>query len=253
VSDVGNKPSGATTKFGKPFHVGSIGADAPRFLAPVAGRRARSDGVGLLKLGPQQHMGAFLGAEGCAEGDGCVRIFSVAFGRLTIIDLRLEAFEVSVEDHIDHAGDGVGAVSRRCAAGHDFCTCHEHRRDEREIDPAALGVRNDTLGVDERQRAGPEERVEPAQVSELRADVEVTDSDVRLGEKRRVLRQSAHDLADVDDAETLDLGGIDDRERLRRIEAAALDARSRDDDLLETRFLGDRYLCARHGSQEHAA
>ncbi len=44
------------------------------------------------------------------------------------------------------------------------------------------------LRVDERERARAEERVEAAQVRELRADVEVADADVRLGEERGVLR-----------------------------------------------------------------
>src|SRR5690606_22480307 len=55
---------------------------------------------------------------------------------------------------------------------------------------------------------------------------------VRLGEERRVLRQGTDDVADVDEAEVLDLLRVDDRDGLRRIESAARDARPRDDDLL---------------------
>src|SRR5690606_6718218 len=56
-------------------------------------------------------------------------------------------------------------------------------------------------------------------------------ADVRLGEKRRVLRQRPDDVANVDEPELVDLLRTDHRKRLRRIETAPHDARARDDDL----------------------
>ena len=150
------------------------------------------------------------------------------------------------EDDIDDARDGIRAVGGRRTAGDDVHAFDEHRRDQRQIDCAALGVRHDAPRIDERQRACAEERIQAAQVRELRADVEVADADVGLGKERRVLRHRACDVANVDQPEILDLLGVDRGHGLRRIETAARDARAGDDDFFGRRLLGTRELRASH-------
>jgi hypothetical protein len=210
---------------------GAVG-DAPAFAAPVARVRARADPVLLLVFEAEQHVAAAIVGEAAAPCERGVSLATVALGSFAVVDLCLEAFEILVEDHVDDARDGVGPVLRRGAARHDLGPLDEHRRDQRQVDGAAFRGRNDAFRVDQRQRPRAEERIQAAQICELRADVEVADADVRLGEERRVLRQRPNDVADVGQAQVLDLLRIDRGQRLRRIETATADARARDNDLL---------------------
>jgi hypothetical protein len=161
-----------------------------------------------------------------------VRVAAVALARRAVVELRFEPFEPLVEDHVDDACDRVRAVRGRRAARHDLGPLHEHRGDQREVHGTAFRLRDHALRVDERECARAEERIEAAQVRKLRAHVEVADADVRLGEERRVLRQRPQHVSRVDDAEVLDLLGIDRRQRLRRIEPLVAHARASNDDLL---------------------
>jgi len=127
-----------------------IRVNRPRFRAPVAGRCARSNRILLLKLGADQHVPAAVVAEGHAEAERGVHVLAVAFGRLAVIELCFEPLEVFVQDHIDDARNCIRAVSSRSTAGDDLHALDEHRRDQRQIDCAAFGVRHDAARVDER-------------------------------------------------------------------------------------------------------
>ncbi len=232
-SVVANLAFGATTKFGYPLPLAKAAlvptSQDSRHQSRVL--RALSDRILVLRLDAEQQVDLVV-HECVAPRDRDVTIAPVALTRLAVVDLRLEAFELRIEHHVDDAGDGVRAVSRRSAARDDLGAPHEHGGDQHEIDGAALRVRHDPFGVDERQRARSEVRVQTPQIRELRADVEVADADVGVGEERGVLWQRAQDVADVHDAEVLDLRRIHYRQRLSRIESAARDARAGNDDFL---------------------
>ena len=127
-----------------------IRVNRPRFRAPVAGRCAGSNRILLLKLGADQQVPAVVVAEGHAEAERGVHVLAVAFGRLAVIKLCLEPVELLVQDHVDDARNCIRAVRGRSTAGDDLHSLDEHRRDQRQIDCAAFGVRHDAPRVDER-------------------------------------------------------------------------------------------------------
>ena len=125
------------------------------------------------------------------DAQAAVRVDRRAIGSIvtgyvaTGVHIQVRGEGPFLHNEVHDARDRVGAVLRRCAASHDLGPLHEHRRNQREVDGAALGLRHHSLRVDERQRSGAEERIEAAEVRELRTDVEIADADVRLGEERR--------------------------------------------------------------------
>src|SRR6478735_1097907 len=121
------------------------------------------------------------------------------------VGLAFQSFEPGVEDDVDDAGDGIGAVNGRSAAGDGFRPLHQHRWHEGDVDTPAGCRRNYSLCVDQRQRAGSEEGVEAAQVDQLSAHVEVAEADVVRREEVRVLRQLGDNFADVVEIEIGDL------------------------------------------------
>jgi hypothetical protein len=90
--------------------------------------------------------------------------FTVAAKGLPVVDLSAQPLEVGVEQDVDHAGDRVGAVGRRSAAGHGLDALDHRSRNKVEIDRAAIGCRNEPAGVDQRERCAFQRRVEAAQV-----------------------------------------------------------------------------------------
>ena len=71
-----------------------IRVGGPGFRAPVAERRAGPDRILLLQLGTDQEVPAVAVAEGHAEAERRVHVVAVAFGRLAVVELRLETLEV---------------------------------------------------------------------------------------------------------------------------------------------------------------
>jgi hypothetical protein len=57
------------------------------------------------------------------------------------LDVGFEAGEILVEDQVDHAAHGIGAIGCRSAAGHHIDSLYQARRDGGEIDAAAQQVR----------------------------------------------------------------------------------------------------------------
>src|SRR5690606_40880276 len=63
------------------------------------------------------------------------------------------AFVLGVENEVDDAGDRVGAVSGRSAAGDDLGAPHERLRQNVDVDRAAARRRHDAPAVEQHQRA----------------------------------------------------------------------------------------------------
>ena len=61
--------------------------------------------------------------------------------------------EFLVENEVDHAGHGVGAVNRRGAAGDDLNPAHQHLRQRVDVDGAVLVRGRHTVAVQQHQGA----------------------------------------------------------------------------------------------------
>jgi len=138
-------------------------ADEPGFPAPIAVLRAGADRVELLMLDAEEQVHLVI-VESVAPGNRDMPIGRIGLTGVAVVDLRLEAFELGIENHVDDARDGIGSVGRRSAARDDLGATHEHGGDQRQVDGAAFGVRHDALRIDERQCARAEVGVEAAQV-----------------------------------------------------------------------------------------
>ncbi len=80
-----------------------------------------------------------------AAGEGPV----VAMGRSSVGGVGPHAFELLVEDEVDHAGDGVRPILGRGAAGHHLHPLHQDPRDHVGVHGALQGRRHEALAVDE--------------------------------------------------------------------------------------------------------
>src|SRR5690606_33283899 len=73
------------------------------------------------------------GPEGHTAGQCDAPVLPVSFGRLAALQVGAEAVETSIEDKVGDAGERVGTVGRRGAAGHDVDPLDEAGRDEIDI------------------------------------------------------------------------------------------------------------------------
>src|SRR5205085_10028502 len=64
--------------------------------------------------------------------------------RLGAVEADLHAIEIAAKDEVDHAGDGVGTVDGRIAAGDDVDSIDKVRRDR--VDVGYRGARQDVGG-----------------------------------------------------------------------------------------------------------
>jgi len=88
--------------------------------------------------------------------------------------VELQAFEVSIEQEVEHAADGVRSIGRRGAASNRLDTGDERRRQQIEIDDGRSVGRNYAAAIQQHQGAGR------AQSAEL---------DVRLAGQVRTVRR----------------------------------------------------------------
>src|SRR3546814_14844189 len=80
--------------------------------------------------------------EAGAAGHGAIDFAGVAQFADTVAHLTLHAGEVGIEDEIDHARDGAGAIGRRRTARADFCPAYQDRRNGVAIDRAVIASRH---------------------------------------------------------------------------------------------------------------
>lgn len=136
---------------------------------------------------------------------------------------------------VDHAGDGVRTVDRRCAAGQDFDALDDRGRNGLDVDDVVVAV----VGLRVLGRATAVHQgqgvtgAEVAQVDDLRIGGEAGHGQV-AGERRRgVLGQRLQHVADGLEAFALDVGAGDHGDRCRAFDVHALDARTDDGDLVQ--------------------
>jgi hypothetical protein len=148
-----------------------------------------------------------------------------------------EALELRIQDEVDHAGNGVGAVGGRGPAGQEVDPLHECRRDEVQVRARNERIaRSHAVTVDEGQRAL---RAQVAQVHRRRTRRPVGDRGVL---RREYLRQRLHQVFDTARPLIGDLFRFDDGDRAQGLHVRAGNQRARDRDLFagsnDSFFLG---------------
>ena len=132
--------------------------------------------------------------------------------------LSSEARELRVQDEVDDAGDGVGAIDGRGASGEDVDPLHERRRDEVQIGGRGEGVAGrHPPPVEQRQRA---DRAQIAQLHRRCARGAVGDRGVLGCEDLRQLLDQVLDAARplvCDLLDGHDRDGAESRQSLRGI------------------------------------
>ncbi len=149
-----------------------------------------------------------------------------------VVGVDFHAFEVATQLEVQHAGDGVGAVNRRGAAGDDFDVLDQQTRDGVDVDSQVARRGADVAtAVNQGQRPAGAER---AQVGEGQTTV----VQVRAGRVRgnQRVRQGGDGGQVVDDRR---LTGAQQRftrhldERGRGVGRVTTDARTGDDDFVD--------------------
>ena len=122
-----------------------------------------------------------------AGGDAAEIRSAIATRRNAALSAKADTIEIIVEDEVDDAGDGIGAVHGRIAAGHDIDPLDEIGGDGVHVDPFDARRRRDlTTTVYQCQRAG---RAETAKVKRIDAGRADETGRVRLTEGGAQLRQ----------------------------------------------------------------
>ncbi len=186
-----------------------VEADHARLApAPVAVVLA-GDAIVLRPVGAGDDVDLAVG-EALADGDVDRRLLVVAVLAEAVLDVALDAFQLVVEDEVDHAGDGVRAVGGRSAARHDVDPVDQVGRDVRKVGLAARAERHEAAAVQQDQGAS---RAQGAQVDRggaaAAAGVALGLARSRGGLERRDFVQR---LGDVDLGALLDGFGAADRD-----------------------------------------
>ena len=170
---------------------------------------------------------------------------------LRAVERQAKSVEIILEDDVDHARYGVGAVNCRCAAGDDLDAFDQIWVDRIEVDRGAVGgARDAAFAVDEHKRAV---RSEAAQIDQRQAAAvfAARARGARLlallhapgKADRRLLRERA---ADVElRIIIVERFGRDDADRCRQVENGTADARPRHDNVIASLY---RLLVSRCGS-----
>ena len=213
--------------------------DAVAVRAPVTRRVAVVDAVLILVLVADDDVAAAV-EEILTGREPEAAVVAVAVAGRAVVALELEAREVLVEHDVDDARDGVGAVRRRSTARHRLHAVDDHRRNEVQIDAAALVRRYVTHRIDERQRARAEVRVQAAQVRHRGADEERAAAGRGRLKSRDVGGVLNQRFADADKPEIAQIFAVDRRRRRRRGVVAAADATAGDRQLFDGFLLRER-------------
>ncbi len=209
----------------------------------------RADGADAIGT-PVLVQAAVLGPADAGEGVAAVvgevaadgQVVAAALGVAELGDapaaLELDAFEIVLEDEVDDAGHGVGAVNGRGTAGDQVNAFDQGDGDGVGVDHAGQVEGNDATAVDQNQ--GPV-GAQAAQVDGGAATRAVVDAraDGRQGD-RQVLDQ----FLDRERLVQRDFLGTDRGDGAGCLEAGLADARTGDDDVIDGRVLagvlGDR-------------
>ena len=144
-----------------------------------------------------------------------------------ILRIEAEAFEIRVEDEVDDAGHGIGAIHRRGAAGQHVDAIDERRRDHVDVGGGGGRVtRDETATVDQHEVTLG---AEAAKVDRRRAGGAVRH---RGALAREDLRQRVDQVLGASRAGQVDVLAVDDRDRAGAIEVRLRNARAGDDDRL---------------------
>ena len=146
------------------------------------------------------------------------------------LNLALEAYEILVDDEINHTCHSVGAPGRRSAAGHDIHALDDGAGQGGDVHAARQVGVHDALAVEQNQGAVDAEIAQIEQVCARRAGRGRTLRDAEGGWRGIDLGQLPHIIGDVGVGVALDFLGIHDRNRGRRRETADRNARTADDD-----------------------
>ena len=164
-----------------------------------------------------------VGAPGGAE----LPLLAVAVVRHAEVSLHRQPGEVLVEHEVDHAGHGVGTVSRRGAAGDDVDAADQHLRQRVDVDGAVLVRSGQAVPVEQHQGALC------AEVAQRKHVTAVVGAAIALRARSPPaddLRQLVEAVGDVARRRDGHFGGFDGSDRGRRILVVADErARHRDD------------------------
>ena len=83
-----------------------------------------------------------------SAGDAGLPVLVVAELSLAGLRLELDPVEIAVGDEVDHAGDRIGAINRRGAAGDDLNPLNQHLGNDVDIDDTGYGGWRHALPVE---------------------------------------------------------------------------------------------------------
>ncbi len=162
--------------------------------------------------------------ESRAVSRGSVVIVAITVEVAAEVGLSLESAQRGVKNHVDHPCHRIRTIGGRGSPGYGLDAADQHGGDDVQIDRPASARRDDPPAVHECQRPGTEERIQPSQVGERGARVEVASRLRRRAVEPRVLRQLVQYVPDVGQAQVLDLLRVQHGDRVGRGERAARDA-----------------------------
>ena len=210
------------------YQIGLAGGCASAYVrnnlpthAPATGK-AVADAVLAVVFAADDKVAATAGKV-VTTGQGHMVVGAVVPLRLADIGLTLEALQLLVEHDVDRAGDGVGAVGCRGAAGDNIGALNQAAGDQVEVDGAFTRDRRKTAAIDQHQVAV---HAQTAQVHDLRADVEAAPAVVGGGVGGLKGRQLADSGTEVGDVESFQCFGVELCHGGRRAEAGRSDARA---------------------------
>ena len=147
-------------------------------------------------------------------------------------EVRPETFEVGIQDEIDGARHGVGAVSGRCAARDGLDRPDDVRGEQIDIGTAEYRRLHDAASIEQLQRAlavqSPQVQRPGAVRNEERARLLRRAREVELGQ----LSETLDEIRRRDDAE---LVFRHDGDGVRHVDAAGAQPTARDEDFIELR------------------
>lgn len=169
-----------------------------------------------------------------AAGPGQIGGFATALGRCAHAQADFVALVALLQDHVHDAGDRVGTVDRRSAAGQHFDALDRGGGNVAVVGEVALAavrqrIVRDAPAVDQQQAAAGTHiaQIERTGVGRVRTPLHVgfdrADRFVERGQR----------VVDGDEAFFFDLLGGEQGQRRRTFDLCALDARAGDGDLVE--------------------
>ena len=166
--------------------------------------------------------------QGHATRDARIVAHGVGIGGNAGIEIGLQTLELLVQDEVDHARHGVGAIDGRSAAGDDIHPLDQHLRQGVDVHCAIVVRRGDAMAVQQHEGALGAEIAQVQRVARV-----VMAAVAGTANARRTLedRQLVQAVGDVGGGGGLQVVGRDDGQRRGRIGGVGNDARTGDDDV----------------------